>query len=83
MNLVDGSDEVIQAEILHAVREEAAQTLSDVILRRTDLGSAGYPGDKVILACARLAGRELGWTKQKMNQEISQVKQIYEIYSEK
>ena len=31
--------------IAHAVREEMAHTLSDVVIRRTGLGAAGYPGD--------------------------------------
>ena len=31
--------------VAHAMREEMAQTLSDVVIRRTGLGAAGYPGD--------------------------------------
>jgi len=80
LKLVDGSEEVIRAEIVHAVREEAAQTLSDVILRRTDMGSAGYPGDDILPACARLMGQELGWNKDKINHEISAVKQMYRVF---
>ena len=38
----DASDPVV-----HAIREEMAQTLLDVVIRRTGLGAAGYPGDAV------------------------------------
>ncbi len=74
---ISGSDEVIKAEIVHAVREEMAQYLSDVILRRTDLGSAGNPGESALQETANIMGEELGWSKQKIKQEIETVKQIY------
>ena len=77
--LIKGSDEVIQAEILYAVREEMAQTLSDVILRRTDLGSAGYPGDTVLSACADCMASELNWDQNRKNREIDTVKKFYTI----
>ncbi len=76
-NLIKGSDEVIQAEILYAVREEMAQKFSDVILRRTDLGSAGNPGDEVLEACAHLIAKELNWSKSRKNREVEEVKKVY------
>jgi len=75
--LIKGSDEVIQAEILYAVREEMARTLADVILRRTDLGSAGNPGDTVLSACADLMASELNWDQNRKNREIDTVKKFY------
>ncbi|MEJ2629018.1 MAG: glycerol-3-phosphate dehydrogenase C-terminal domain-containing protein [bacterium] len=81
--LIKGSDEVIQAEILYAVREEMAQTLSDVILRRTDLGSAGNPGDTVLTTCADLMASELNWDQNHKNKEIDTVKKFYTTTKEK
>ncbi len=74
---VDGSDEVLQAEILHSVREEMALKLADVILRRTDLGSAGHPGKPALQQVAKIMGKELGWNESRMKQEIAEIEQIY------
>ncbi|MDW7679281.1 MAG: glycerol-3-phosphate dehydrogenase/oxidase, partial [bacterium] len=74
---ISGSNEVVIAEIVHAVREEMAQRLSDVVLRRTDLGSAGNPGESALQQAANIMGAELGWNKEKIEQEINDVNQIY------
>jgi len=47
-----------------------AQTLADVVFRRTDLGSAGMPEEPVLLACADLAAREAGWDAKRKMAEI-------------
>jgi len=77
--LIKGSDKVILAEVLYAVREEMAHTLSDVIFRRTGLGSAGNPGDAVLYDCADLMGKELHWDERRKEKEIEQVKNMYTI----
>ncbi len=58
------------AETRHAVHDEMAQHLEDVILRRTELGSAGYPGDDVLAECARTMAEELNWDDVRKQQEI-------------
>lgn len=68
---------VIWAEIMHAIRDEMAQKLSDVILRRTELGEGGYPGDKCLAACAEMMAKEKGWDRLKTEREIDEVKAIY------
>ena len=75
--VMPGSQEVIAAEVIHAVREEAAVTLSDVIRRRTDLGAAGDPGDDCLKACAALMARELGWDEKREHKEIQNTKSAY------
>jgi len=69
--------EIIQAELLYNIREEMAQKLVDVIRRRTELGSAGYPGDAAVQASAALMAAELGWKAEKTQQEIHDVQAIY------
>jgi glycerol-3-phosphate dehydrogenase len=69
---------VIWAEIVHAIRNEMAHKLSDVILRRTELGEGGYPGDKCLAACAEMMAKEKGWDRLKTEREIDEVKAIYE-----
>jgi len=68
---------VIKAEVIHAVREEMAQKLGDVIFRRTDLGTAGYPGDECLMVCAEIMAGELGWSVHRMEEEIEEVKAVY------
>jgi glycerol-3-phosphate dehydrogenase len=64
---------VIKAEMLYAAREEMAQSLSDVVLRRTELGSGGYPGYEILEQCADLLGDELGWDNEQRKIEVDKV----------
>jgi glycerol-3-phosphate dehydrogenase len=54
-----------------------AQTLADVVLRRTDLGTANYPGDRALATCAEVMARELGWSQERMHQQIAKVRDAY------
>ena len=74
---IDGSEEVLKAEVLHGVQEEMALKLSDVVLRRTDLGTAVNPGAQVLQDAAQIMGQELGWNDSKIKQEIEDVEQIF------
>ena len=68
---------VIRAEILYAVREEMAQTLGDVVFRRTELGTLGHPGEAALETCAELMARELHWDSARMTQELSTVRETF------
>ncbi|HHS14090.1 MAG TPA: glycerol-3-phosphate dehydrogenase/oxidase [bacterium] len=72
-----GSREVIGAQIVHAVREEMAVHLADVVLRRTALGSGECPSEEALEICARLMGLELRWNAAKRQKEIRAVQSIY------
>jgi len=74
---VPGSAEVLKAEILNGVRKEMALKLSDVVLRRTDLGSAGNPGDAALRAAAEVMGGELRWDDRRIQKEIEETKALY------
>lgn len=67
-----GNSTVLAAEIIHAIREEMAQKLSDVVLRRTDLGSGSAPGNAEIKKCAELMANELNWDFARMQEEIKE-----------
>jgi glycerol-3-phosphate dehydrogenase len=60
-----------RAEVVHACRVEMAQTLADILLRRTDLAAGRTPSDAVVQECAHIAARELGWSDEKLRTEIS------------
>ena len=74
--VVEGSP-VLKAEVLHAVREEQAVDLASVILRRTELGSAGHPGRSCLEACTAVIASELGWDPRKTAAEIESMEEIY------
>jgi glycerol-3-phosphate dehydrogenase len=63
----------MRAEVRYAIREEMAQRLSDVIFRRTELGTAGIPGDEVLRVCAAVMQGELGWSSARVAQECQLV----------
>ncbi len=76
-SLVPGSNEVLKAEIVHAVREEMAQKLADVVLRRTDLGSGRRPEKESIQVCADIMAQEYGWNRERIKREIKEVDAVY------
>ncbi len=65
--------------ITHAVREEMAHTLIDVVVRRTGLGAAGYPGDAAATDAAKRMQTELGWSDERRAEELESLKGFYEI----
>jgi glycerol-3-phosphate dehydrogenase len=66
-------DAVLKAEILHGIRAEMAQKLSDVIFRRTELGTAGHPGDGAVKRCADIMSAELSWGSLRAQRELQEV----------
>ncbi|MBN1894686.1 glycerol-3-phosphate dehydrogenase/oxidase [bacterium] len=74
---VNGSPEVLKAEIVHAVRCEMALRLSDTVLRRTDLGSGKHPGRMALEECARMMAGELKWDEERIQSEIRETERLY------
>lgn len=72
------STEVTGAEVLYAVREEMAVTLADALLRRTEAGSRGYPGDDAVADALAVMGEELGWTPARCERERKALARTYE-----
>jgi len=66
-----GSSQTLKAEVIHAVREEMAMTLGDVVFRRTDIATGGHPGEDVLAKCARLLAAEHGWDDDRVLREIN------------
>lgn len=58
-------------EVIHAIRQEMALDLQDLVLRRLGLGDTGYPGHPVLARCAEIAAAEFGWTPAEMDQAVS------------
>jgi glycerol-3-phosphate dehydrogenase len=65
-----GNTDTVIAEVTHAVNEEMAVHLEDVILRRTNLGSGSHPGRLAIAEAAQRMQALLGWTDARRGEEI-------------
>jgi glycerol-3-phosphate dehydrogenase len=68
---------LLEAAVERAIHDEMALTLSDVVLRRTAIGSAGYPGGDAVARCARAAQRALGWDEPRTAREVDELKRSY------
>ncbi|UCF19749.1 MAG: hypothetical protein JSU87_17850, partial [Gemmatimonadota bacterium] len=53
-----GNSTTLRAEVVHAVRYEMAETLADVVFRRTDVATGSYPGRVALRECAELFAAE-------------------------
>ena len=69
--------ETLGAEVVYVVRHEMAVRLADVVIRRTALGSGGHPGDDAVRACGAIAAAELGWSAERLEQEIATIDRFY------
>jgi glycerol-3-phosphate dehydrogenase len=78
--LADGCT-TIGAQVVHAARHEMARRLEDVVLRRTELGTAGHPGDAALEAAARIAAGELGWSAERTRAEVAAVRALYDEFA--
>jgi glycerol-3-phosphate dehydrogenase len=73
--------ETLGAEVVHVIRHEMAVRLSDTVVRRTGLGAAGRPVEAALLAAARIAAQELGWSDERVDEEVRAVGEVYAITS--
>lgn len=65
------SGDALAAEVVHAFRHEAAETLGDCLLRRTMTGLNDSAGLDHVEAAAAVARRHLGWDAQRAAREVS------------
>ena len=74
---------LIGAEVIWALREEMAQTLSDVLLRRTMAGYGPRVGLEVADAAAGIAVKHLGWEQERAEREVREYREWIERYTPK
>jgi glycerol-3-phosphate dehydrogenase len=75
--LVTANPPVLAAEVVYALRHEMAVKLTDIVFRRTGLGTAACPSRSILEEVAALTGRELGWDETRRQQEIGEVLRCY------
>jgi len=66
--------DMVRAEILYGIREEMAQTLADIVFRRTTLALPGKLTDGSLEFCAGLMAQELGWNEERVRRELVEVR---------
>ena len=71
-----GDSATVAAELTHAVADEMAMHLEDVIVRRTNLGSGSHPGSAVIEAAASLMQPLRGWTEAERRAEVASTEAV-------
>ena len=71
---------LLSGEVAYAIEHADAVHLSDVVLRRTSLGSAGHPGPAALERAATIMAERLGWSDERRAQEIALVEEIYPRY---
>ena len=69
---------VIAVQIIHAIRHEMATHLSDIIFRRTGIGTLGNPGSDMLSRIADLMARELDWDETKQATEMATTRGLFE-----
>ena len=74
---------IIGAEVLYALRRELAQTLSDVLLRRTMVGLGPNVGLDVDEAAAQVAVKHEGWSEERAKNEVEAYREYVERYKPK
>ncbi|HJQ28439.1 MAG TPA: glycerol-3-phosphate dehydrogenase/oxidase [Rubrobacter sp.] len=74
---------LIGAEVLYAFEREMAQTLSDVLLRRTMAGLGPRVGLDVDEAAAQVAVEHLGWSEERARNEVEEYRKYIGRYRPK
>jgi glycerol-3-phosphate dehydrogenase len=75
--ITEGSP-VLGAEVIHAIRKEQALDLPSVVLRRTEVGSAGHPGRDCLEKIAAILAEELEWNEARTHAEVNGLEEMYE-----
>ena len=66
----DADTGAIGAEVVFSLRTELAETLADVVQRRTLVGYGAHAGLRAVDAAAEIAVRHLGWSDERAAREV-------------
>jgi glycerol-3-phosphate dehydrogenase len=70
-------DGEILAQVVFAVRHELAESLNDILFRRTGIGTLGNPGEGVLRLVAQTAGKELHWSAARIKEELDKARKTF------
>jgi glycerol-3-phosphate dehydrogenase len=66
-----GDTTTLRAEIRHAIEDEMAVKLEDVVMRRTELAAGSHPGRRALEATATMMAQHLQWSDNRMREELT------------
>ena len=69
---IPGTGGVLVAEVIHAIENEHARTLGD-LMRRTGIGGAGKPSREALDALAQLGATRLSWDEKELQGHINEI----------
>ena len=70
---IDANDTVLAAEIVFAIREEFAKTLTDIVFRRCMVGLDHDQGRPLYAAIADIAANEFGWDSNEKSRQLDEL----------
>jgi glycerol-3-phosphate dehydrogenase len=70
---IDGKDTVLAAEVVFAIREEFAKSLTDVVFRRLMIGLDADQGRPLYTAIADIAAFEFGWSVDEKSRQLDEL----------
>jgi glycerol-3-phosphate dehydrogenase len=79
--LVPGTADTIRAELKFVIENEMPKTLTDVLMRRTDLGSFARPQSETLEFCADMMTEYYNWNQAQRQKNIDDLLQCYPSYS--
>jgi glycerol-3-phosphate dehydrogenase len=79
---IPGLDDTIKAELAYVIKHEMVYTLSDLMLRRTDIASFERPPAETIKYCADLMEALLGWNASQRAENIDALIKKFPAWSE-
>lgn len=74
---ISKSPPLLTGEVDYLIKEEMALKLSDIVFRRTDLGTSECPPPSVLEKLAARMAQNLGWDEKKIIAEMSEMLQRY------
>jgi len=72
---IDAAETVLAAEVVFAIREEMARTLTDIVHRRLMIGLASDQGRALYEIVAAIAASELKWSDEERLAQLEQLRQ--------
>ncbi len=70
---IDADDKVLAAEVVFAIREEFAKSLTDIVFRRMMIGLDADQGEPLYAAIADIAAHEFGWNTDERSQHLEKL----------
>ena len=73
LKFIDKNQTVLAVEVVHALREEMARTLIDIVHRRMMLGLSANQGRDMYTEIAAVAAKESAWDESRRSAELSEL----------